>query len=1785
MPTLGYPLDLTGAAPTNLVVNETHTFTTPDTRVFVPSGGPFYSSTVILRHGITNAVLLPNTDYKLLHLHRDGTIASGKQVCAVVYIHNLNIPSVVMQYQIIGSTYADTADSIRDLLSGTPPLEPSIAWGHVFGTPVQFAPAEHLHHADEVYGMQEVVSALEQMRVAILSGDSFAFDAIYQYISNLFTSQDWATQQQLTDAIAAATVNPCGTVRSYRTFAELRAETDIVNDASTIYICAGRASLLDGQGRSFVWAKNSTAVDNDETVLRPDILTVSEPGRMQTAMRIEFDVRNLARTLGRRIGTTGAIESDLSTVSPLGSISLNTLVTPGVYWVSSAVTNRPADVDSGVIVVERSHINNVIQTLYVHTSNVAPPDDDTSRTNVVIQHRSGSRNVETDAMDWTTWESTFSRTRATVSGIDTELALTRTTSADLNGLTRSAMFWVTSTAANNPFLGSPCVLHVQCLSDAVTMQCATTVEYEAYRRGTGGNNYTGHEWDGWVYRANRNGDVAQVFNVDTLPLGDENLEPSHAVNAGFLATQLTTLWTRLTANGIDADLATTNTLTVADLNAAITPGEYYYGGTNTNTPTESGLLTVRRESPTIIYQLAHSTGQGGSPENTLFTRTGAFYDDVWHWSDWQRYATTGELSVAIAALWTRLTANGIDADLATTNSLADGDLNIVIAPGEYYYDESTDNAPSSYGLLTVRRESPTAIYQMAQTAGLGATPENTLFTRYGSYWDDTWHWSAWNRDTSVSELTALQLRLTANGIDADLATTNVIPDLTDLNAVIAVGKYYYNTSANNPFPSALLEVEAFSNSKIIQTAYDAHRRAVRETLDSGATWSPWVFSEQAELSVTSHYGNTSGSLNDCTKNGRHWFDDDNEETPFINGWVEVVNIGGLGNAVHQVAYSSDGTGMATRRRLDGTWSTWMYSLDTVTAKRFGIDVDLAGVLNLIGPGMSLNSYGRGGRYWIHTGVGEAPLDHLTGLSIEHAVFVVDQLTSADCIQTVYKLGQISRRRGQWGTNYTGHTWTEWLTEVTHKDLTETYNAAINFATAIHTDTANTFQEAGIGVELAETNFTEDDFNTFTHTSKWYTGATNPNRPFAHAILEVTSLNISHCLQVAYNRNIRATRYGHNDVSQADHVWTDWVFSEQRELSITSHYGNTSGSLNDCTKNGRYWFDNRNTVTPFDHGWVEVVNIGGLGVGVHQVAVSGNGTGMATRRRLDGVWSGWVLIPDTAAEAVVAADLWVHLTRAGVNADLAVTNTLTVADLNAAITPGEYYYGIANTNTPSTYGLLTVRRENANIIYQLAHTAGIEVAPQNTLFTRYGSYYDSAWHWSAWNRHATTSDLSVAIATLWTELTRAGVNADLATTNSLANTNLNAAITPGEYYYTSTTANRPSNWGLLTVRRENANIIYQLAHSTGVGAVPENTLFTRYGTYYDGAWHWGAWNQYVTKTELDALVATVASLSTAVDALVAAANVRTITISASMNDLNLRTYQETLYGSPAPANCRVEYIIQSGVLISSSSTATYAITNPDEFAAGVIVTLTIQAGAAVSGRGGDGGRGGASWSEWYDANGDTFKTYIGGNAADPNNYVHGKHGGNAIRTSRALVINNQGFISVGSGGGGATAGVESGFDSPVAIKRFNLSGNGGGGGWPYGAGGAPGRIIESDVSQADYNVTRGDGWVIRMTSGNPGSSAGGLPDYQTTALGGAYIEKSISTGGFWNARHFPGGSGGVVYLTQYSDGGGSSGWQGNDAYGTTGDSGNGGNEGDYAINSSGGSITFVGAQGTIFGTVA
>lgn len=80
----GYPLDLTGTAPTNAIVGEVTLFTSPETRSFVPAGGPFYVFNMVLRNSVTGELLAPKVDYLVEYLLAVPSMLSAKEVAGLL---------------------------------------------------------------------------------------------------------------------------------------------------------------------------------------------------------------------------------------------------------------------------------------------------------------------------------------------------------------------------------------------------------------------------------------------------------------------------------------------------------------------------------------------------------------------------------------------------------------------------------------------------------------------------------------------------------------------------------------------------------------------------------------------------------------------------------------------------------------------------------------------------------------------------------------------------------------------------------------------------------------------------------------------------------------------------------------------------------------------------------------------------------------------------------------------------------------------------------------------------------------------------------------------------------------------------------------------------------------------------------------------------------------------------------------------------------------------------------------------------------------------------------------------------------------------------------------------------------------------------------------------------------------------------------------------------------------------------------------------------------------------
>lgn len=180
----GFPLDLTGENPRNLVINDERTLATNDDTVFVPDGGPFFTRSLVVKSG--TKILLPNVDYKCLHLLRDATVESGLDVSSIVMITNTSISNVNLSYQVIGGQYADTVPAIRQLLENAENIEKSVNWNtHIYAKPDLFPPAPHFVSGEDFSDWAAVLNGMQSIERAILLKDVAAWESAFTYIDNL----------------------------------------------------------------------------------------------------------------------------------------------------------------------------------------------------------------------------------------------------------------------------------------------------------------------------------------------------------------------------------------------------------------------------------------------------------------------------------------------------------------------------------------------------------------------------------------------------------------------------------------------------------------------------------------------------------------------------------------------------------------------------------------------------------------------------------------------------------------------------------------------------------------------------------------------------------------------------------------------------------------------------------------------------------------------------------------------------------------------------------------------------------------------------------------------------------------------------------------------------------------------------------------------------------------------------------------------------------------------------------------------------------------------------------------------------------------------------------------------------------------------------------------------------------------------------------------------------------------------------------------------------------------
>lgn len=183
---ISYPYDPTGIAATNLV---TSTVVLPRVRnrAFAPDGGPFYKDSVKLFDTVTDE-LIPKTDYDCLFLYSRATQRTGQSVCGVINVHNADrYGALRAEVQVVGGEFSSNVSAIQQLLTTLEIDNRKIRFDDLIDVPVTMPPAPHLTYVGDLYGMESVVTALDEINTSNANASLELADLINQRFQSLVT--------------------------------------------------------------------------------------------------------------------------------------------------------------------------------------------------------------------------------------------------------------------------------------------------------------------------------------------------------------------------------------------------------------------------------------------------------------------------------------------------------------------------------------------------------------------------------------------------------------------------------------------------------------------------------------------------------------------------------------------------------------------------------------------------------------------------------------------------------------------------------------------------------------------------------------------------------------------------------------------------------------------------------------------------------------------------------------------------------------------------------------------------------------------------------------------------------------------------------------------------------------------------------------------------------------------------------------------------------------------------------------------------------------------------------------------------------------------------------------------------------------------------------------------------------------------------------------------------------------------------------------------------------------
>lgn len=188
IPNFYLEFDTTGAASSNLILNEAHTTNRADSvRLIMPRFGAFYSDTLIVYKvdEITQekTLLQKGVHYVASEMLHKTTARVGKSICTVILIRSsVNGKGFQITYQALGGHDQVNRDLLLDTLNELLAGDSTIEWDDVPNKPKEFTPAPHLHDALDLYGLEYITGSLDGVKYAIETTDAAVHRELFTYI-------------------------------------------------------------------------------------------------------------------------------------------------------------------------------------------------------------------------------------------------------------------------------------------------------------------------------------------------------------------------------------------------------------------------------------------------------------------------------------------------------------------------------------------------------------------------------------------------------------------------------------------------------------------------------------------------------------------------------------------------------------------------------------------------------------------------------------------------------------------------------------------------------------------------------------------------------------------------------------------------------------------------------------------------------------------------------------------------------------------------------------------------------------------------------------------------------------------------------------------------------------------------------------------------------------------------------------------------------------------------------------------------------------------------------------------------------------------------------------------------------------------------------------------------------------------------------------------------------------------------------------------------------------------